>query len=85
MRRGVKPRFTIARSEAWLSPSSAIRLRAVVNSKGLSRVRTASATAKRRRPQESGGKPSSPPFISIVNMARDEKVSGSFSTAITSS
>ena len=45
---------------------------AVMNSKGLSRVRTARLRMKRSRPSVSGGRSGCPLFISIVNIARDE-------------
>jgi len=85
MRRGVKPRFTMARIAVWLSPSSAIRFRAVVNSNGLRRTRQTKRARKRTTFQVSGGRPSFPWFIRKVNIAREEKSSGLRSTYITSS
>ena len=85
MRRGVKPRFTTARRVSWTGGSSEIRLRAFVNANGFVRTASAKRTRKRTMFHDGGGRPSFPPFISTVNMARDEKSSGRFSTDSTSS
>jgi hypothetical protein len=57
MRRGVNPRFTMLRKPACRSPSSAMRLRAVVNSSGLSRVCQTNFTRNRSIGHESGVTP----------------------------
>jgi hypothetical protein len=83
--RGVKPRFTIARIDEWRSPSSAIRLRAFQNVSGLNRIFVMMPHMKRSVSGVSGGSFSLPPAMIIVNIAREEKISGVLSTCITSS
>ena len=84
-RRGVKPRFTIARMPVCTAPSEAIRFRAFRKAEGPARLAQVKRTRAFSDFQLSGGMSSSPPFISTVNMARDEKVSVSLSTCCTSS
>ena len=85
MRRGVKPRFTTLRSVPWSGGSSAIRLRAFGKRKGFMPIRSTKRAMKRAMPNESRGMPSSPLFISTVNIAREENSSGRFSTETASS
>ena len=80
MRRGVNPRFTMRRSPAWVSPSVAMRLRAFMKASGRPRVASAKRNSDFSVCHSNKGGDSLPPIIKTVNMARDEKVSGSFRT-----
>ena len=82
MRRGVKPRFTIARMTSWRGGSEVIRFGVRWSAKGLMPVRaTNSATARSWRQRG----PRASVLLSMVSIAREEKRSGWRSTKTASS
>jgi hypothetical protein len=86
IRRGVKPRFTIARRSLCSGPSVAIRFRAsAISAGGKGRDANSFATAS------GGGLPAAVsiagagrPFVAVKRIARDENTSGLRSTSTTS-